>query len=358
MAIFHLAVKCMSRSAQCNAINAAAYRSGSRLQDDLSGQVFNYTRRLGVAHTEIFLPSEVSPIDRASLWNCAERAEKRRNSTVAREVVVALATELKMDQHVQLVQQFSKWLVSRYGFAVDAAIHRPTRKNDERNWHAHLICTTRVLRPTGLAEKCRVLDVRRTGSVEIKEWREHWAKLMNEALREQIIPARVDHRSHSKQGLNQIPTIKVGRGHGHRHRWLHNQRVRQQNVTLSNIDCSLTLLQQERARLDAELLRQLRTRQVATVMAARKSAEIQKHDDLTKLWVTENRIQFDVLRRQLQAQAQTHKPHQLKKRIDLPTVGVSVANPATAADIAIETGASENGGTQPESPAFWRERHR
>lgn len=358
MAIFHLAVKCLSRSSQCNAINAAAYRSGSRLQDDLSGQVFNYKRRLGVAHTQIFLPDEVSPIDRSTLWNYAERAEKRRNSTIVREVVVALPTELKMDQHVQLVQQFSRWLVGRYGFAVDAAIHRPTRKNDERNWHAHLMCTTRVLRPTGLAEKCRLLDVRRSGSAEIKEWREHWATLTNDALRSQEIPVRVDHRSHADRGLNRIPMTKVGRGPGHRHRWLHNQHVRQQNETLSNIDYSLTLLQQERARLDAELLRQRRIRQVATVMDARKSAEIQKHDDLTKFWLTENRIKFDVLRRQLQAQAQTHKPHQLKMRIDLPTVGLSVANPATAADIAKETGASENGGTQPESPAFWRERHR
>lgn len=358
MAIFHLAVKCMSRSAQCNAINAAAYRSGSRLQDDLSGQVFNYTKRLGVAHTQIFLPDEVSPIDRSTLWNYAERAEKRRNSTVVREVVVALASELKMDQHVQLVQQFSRWLVGRYGFAVDAAIHRPTRKNDERNWHAHLMCTTRVLRPTGLAEKCRVLDVRRTGSAEINEWREHWAKLMNEALREQIIPARVDHRSHAKRGLNQIPTVKVGRGPGHRYRWLHNQNVRQRNAELSNIDYSLTLLQQEGARLEAKLLRQGHVHQGETAMAARKSAEIQKHDDLAKFWLTENRIQLDVLRRQLQAQAQTHKPHRLKKKIDLPTGGVSVANPATAADTAIETGASEGGKTQPDSPTFWRERHR
>ena len=353
MAIFHLAVKCLSRSSQCNAINAAAYRSGSRLQDDLSGQVFNYTRRLGVAHTQIFLPDEVSPIDRSTLWNYAERAEKRRNSTIVREVVVALATELKMDQHVQLVQQFSRWLVGRYGFAVDAAIHRPTRKNDERNWHAHLMCTTRVLRPTGLAEKCRVLDVRRTGSVEIKEWREHWAKLMNEALRQQIIPVRVYHRSHAKRGLNQIPTVKVGRGPGHRYRWLHNQNVRQQNVKLSNIDYSLTMLQQERARLEAELLRQRHVRQVDAAIATRKSAEIQKNDELAKLWLSQNQFQFGLMRRQLQAR----KPNQLQSKVEFPTNSVSVGKPAIAADNLIETYASENDGTHPDYPAFWRERH-
>lgn len=148
--------------------------------------------------------------ERASLWNQAEAAEKRKNSTVAREVEVALPTELQAGQLRYLVQEYSQWLVKRYGVAVDWAIHAPHRHGDERNYHAHILMTTRILGPEGFAAKCRVLDAKETGSAEVRVMREQWAALVNRSLEQAGIEARVDHRRLEEQGIVRDPQIHAG----------------------------------------------------------------------------------------------------------------------------------------------------
>ncbi len=93
--------------------------------------------------------------DRASLWNTAERAETRSNARVAREYLIALPVELSPQQRVVLVRGFSQGLSDRYGYAVDLAIHAPRDfpGSDPRNFHAHLLTTTRVVAIEGLGAK-------------------------------------------------------------------------------------------------------------------------------------------------------------------------------------------------------------
>ncbi|MHA4875466.1 MobA/MobL family protein, partial [Enterococcus faecium] len=79
----------------------------------------------------------------AELWNQAEAAENRKNSQVARELLVALPHELTDAQRRELVDGIAGALVERYGVAAEAAIHRPGREGDERNHHAHIMFTTR-----------------------------------------------------------------------------------------------------------------------------------------------------------------------------------------------------------------------
>src|ERR1700744_26817 len=100
MAIIHIDIKSVRRSAGQRATAAAAYRAGERIRDERTGKLTNYSRRQDVTHKEIFLPSQLgdAPMewarDRASLWNAAESAEKRRNARVAREFQVTLPSEL------------------------------------------------------------------------------------------------------------------------------------------------------------------------------------------------------------------------------------------------------------------------
>src|SRR5579862_9770502 len=100
MAVFHLDIRPIKRSAGDKATAAAAYRAGERIKDERTGDLYDHSRRKDVRHTEIFCPSqfEKSPImwarDRASLWNTVEAAEKRKNSRVAREYQVTLPVEL------------------------------------------------------------------------------------------------------------------------------------------------------------------------------------------------------------------------------------------------------------------------
>ena len=186
--------------------------------------MFDYTRKCGVEHAEIVLPLEAAKRDinwardRQQLWNAAEVAEKRQDARVAREYEVALPQELTQAQRLELTRTFSQELANRYGCAVDFALHEPHREGDERNFHAHILTTTRQIEATGLGAKTSIewSDTDRAkrglscGKEEIAEIRERWAVLTNEKLQELGHESRVDHRSLEAQGIELEPTVHLG----------------------------------------------------------------------------------------------------------------------------------------------------
>ena len=205
MASYHLAVKTISRSAGRSATAAAAYRAGAAIECQREGVTHDYSRRSGVDHTQIVLPSDAPSwaSDRTALWNAAEAAETRKNSTVAREFEIALPVELSADLRQDLVLEFAREISDRHKVAVDVAIHAPGAEGDNRNHHAHLLLTTRQLGPEGLGAKTRELDVKTSG--EVDHWRERWAELQNLALERVGSAERVDHRSHAARGIEDQP---------------------------------------------------------------------------------------------------------------------------------------------------------
>lgn len=210
MAIYHLSVKTVSRSAGRSAVAAVAYRTAERLVDQRTGELHDYRRKGGVEFTELFLPKgapEWAHI-RDALWNAAEQAETRKNSTVAREFEIALPAELSAQQRERLARDLAREIVDRHRCAVDLAIHAPGKAGDNRNHHAHILLTTRRLGPQGFTEKTRELDDRK--SREVDRWRERFAQLQNERLREYGHEARVDHRSLEAQGIERQPTRHLG----------------------------------------------------------------------------------------------------------------------------------------------------
>ena len=156
MAIYHCNMSTVSRSSGRSAVAAAAYRTAEKLLNERDGELHDFTRRSGVAGSEIVLPEGADAdwaLDRSALWNAAEKAEKRKDSRVAREFEVSLPHELDADQRVALARAFAQHLADWYGAAVDMAIHEPHGKTDGRNHHAHLLMTTRQLAPDGLGTK-------------------------------------------------------------------------------------------------------------------------------------------------------------------------------------------------------------
>ena len=210
MASYHLSVKTISRSHGRSATAAAAYRAGARIADERTGVLHDYQRRRGVEAAVLVLPDTAPDwaSDRARLWNAAERAETRKNSTVAREFEIALPAELDAEQRQRLAVDFARELVAQHGCAADVAIHRPGRAGDHRNHHAHLLLTTRRLTAAGFTEKTRELDDLKTG--EIGRWRERFAEVQNARLREAGVEARVDHRSLEAQAIDREATIHLG----------------------------------------------------------------------------------------------------------------------------------------------------
>src|SRR3546814_12679002 len=214
MASFHLAVKAIGRSAGRSATAAAAYRAGVEITDERTGLVHDYTRKQGVEHSELMLPTDAPEwaADRERLWNAAELAETRKNATVAREYEIALPVELSADERRELALGLAREISERHGVAVDVSIHAPGREGDQRNQHAHLLTTPRRLGPEGLGEKTRELDQKQSGEGE--RWGERWAEKKKWALELANVPDRAVHRMHTRQGLEQEPTCP----HGHRER--------------------------------------------------------------------------------------------------------------------------------------------
>src|SRR3546814_12224475 len=134
MASFHLAVKAIGRSAGRSATAAAAYRAGVEITDERTGLVHDYTRKQGVEHSELMLPT-ASPewaADRERLWNAAELAETRKKATAAREDESALAGALPADERRELALGLARSISTRPGVGVVACINTPCSEEEQR----------------------------------------------------------------------------------------------------------------------------------------------------------------------------------------------------------------------------------
>jgi hypothetical protein len=209
---YHCSVKPVSRSAGRSVVAAAAYRLGECLHDERYATTHDYTRRRGVESSFTVTPADAPEWARhpESLWNAAERAETRKNSTLAREVELALPSLLSPEDRRSITEQFATALVERYQVAVSVAIHAPGRQGDDRNYHAHILFTTRELAPDGLGKKTRVLDDRKTGPQEVLKLRELAADIINKLLAAVNADIRVDHRSFKERGIDQEPMTHLG----------------------------------------------------------------------------------------------------------------------------------------------------
>ena len=238
MAVYFLNLKTFGRSGGSSAVSAAAYRAGERIRDERTGKTYDHTDRRDVLHKEIMLPGDLADEEvswakqRSELWNAAELAESRKNARVAREYLVALPAELDPEQRLDLVRGFSRELVERYRFALDLAVHAPRDfpGSDPRNFHAHLLATTREIAAHGLTAKTslELNDAKRyalglaPAIQELLYVRERWATVTNEALRDAHIDARVDHRTLAAQGIDREPYPHIPRAafemerHGYR----------------------------------------------------------------------------------------------------------------------------------------------
>ena len=212
MASYHLSVKSVSRATGRSAPAAAAYRTATRIENQRDGVVHDYTRRGGVEDAFLVVPKDAAwAQDRSALWNAAEGAEKRKDAKVAREYELALPHELNPAQRRALARGFAQEVVKRFGVAADTAIHAPHPEGDQRNWHAHVLTTTRVVTAEGMGAKTRELDVIQTSGPAVEALRALWAVRVNQALERAQVAERVDHRSLDRQGLGDlVPTQHLG----------------------------------------------------------------------------------------------------------------------------------------------------
>lgn len=260
MAIYHLHCKVFSRSKGQTAIAAAAYRSGTKLEDHELGTVSDYTKKKGIAFSEIELPSNAPKeyADREVLWNAVQEVEKSKDAQLCREFEIALPKELSLVEQIELVRTFAKSLVSE-GMIADYSIHD---KNDG-NPHVHILTTMRGIDDKGkwMSKQKKIYSLdeggnripiidKKTGQQKISNgrrqwkretlldtswnskeqllaWRKRWSDICNEAIdkknalieeenlavnlyAQQPEINHIDHRSYAEQGVNKTPTIHEG----------------------------------------------------------------------------------------------------------------------------------------------------
>ncbi|WP_416190522.1 MobA/MobL family protein [Neisseria sp. CCUG17229] len=185
------------------------------MHDQRTGLTHDYTKRARhqkIAHTQI-ISNLGTKIDRSELWNLAEMRENRKDARTAKEFVIALPHELDKQERQELAIAFAQHLVNRYDCVADVAIHAPSRAGDERNYHAHIMLTTRkaeldqqnnlVLTDKIDLElsnaKRKKLGLEPT-SKEILAIRQDWERIANAHLERAGIAERIDHRSYEEIG--------------------------------------------------------------------------------------------------------------------------------------------------------------
>ena len=150
--------------------------------------------------------------------------ETRKDARLAREVRVALPKELTHEQRLDLTRSFIKEHFVCMGMIADFALHdpQPHKGDNEDNFHAHILLTTRKANATGLHHiVTRDWNLKST----LDHWREQWAIVQNRFLKQYGHKARVDHRTLAEQrrdaiirgddnaarSLDRIPEIHVGK---------------------------------------------------------------------------------------------------------------------------------------------------
>lgn len=204
MAIYHFTADIVSRAKGQSVVAAAAYRSGTRMREDTTGILYDYTRKIGVEHTEILAPDPAPSwvSDRAQLWNTIEALEKRKDAQLARSIEIALPKELNEAAQLTLVREFVRREFVSKGMVADVAIHRDNANNP----HVHILLTLRRLGPKGFGLKERAWNQ----TARLQEWRLAWAETTNRHLAKEGLSIRIDHRTLKAQGLDLIPGRKIG----------------------------------------------------------------------------------------------------------------------------------------------------
>ena len=268
MAIYHCSIKLIGRSGGRSAVASAAYRSGEKLLNEETGITHDFTKKGGVVMSEILLPANAPKryLDRQTLWNEVQKVEKRSDAQLAREIEVALPSELTRTQQIECVRKFINDNFTSKGMIADWALH----DKGDGNPHAHIMLSVRAIDENEKWEKklksvfansrddkgrpvydsalpsynpkdkentakyrIPVLDENGNQKTRVRsgkgteylwerinipandwddhskaeEWRRSWAEHCNRYL---APDKQIDHRSYKRQGLDIEPTIHEG----------------------------------------------------------------------------------------------------------------------------------------------------
>ena len=186
-------------------VAASAYRSGAKLYDQRRAKYHDYTKKKGIVYTEILLPHNAPTYlqNREELWNEVESTEPRKDSRLAKDLILMLPRGLNLKQQITTTKKFLNRNFIKLEMGADIAIH----DKGDGNPHAHVLIPDRPIIQSGFASlKNRALNSKKM----LKKWRENWDKEVNNMLQKAGIVERSSHKTLYMQGIDREPTRPLG----------------------------------------------------------------------------------------------------------------------------------------------------
>ena len=143
--------------------------------------------------------------------NLKKNGDLKLTARLAKEFEIAFPHEVDADTRKRMLDELAQTLVKNHNVIVDAVIHAPHTKSgsDERNYHAHIMFTTRSINEQGeLGKKAR--EFNDDGKNLTLAYRELWANMVNQELEQIGTQERVSHLSYSDLKYDLEPTVHEG----------------------------------------------------------------------------------------------------------------------------------------------------
>ena len=224
-------VSAITRGSGHKAVAAAAYRSSEKLHDSKYQCDHDYSRKGGTVHSDIAVPENApawltekrGAAQREELWNEAERAEdsstRRKQAVIGKGFVCILPRELNEPQQIALMEEFAAGMAKR-GLVADWSLHQAEAADGEKNPHAHLAITTRLIDKQGFGKKWEPAGAPagkkpRWAYLDDKNllaaWRIEYAAAANHAYEAAGLDVRATEKGYEELGLDQKATAHKGK---------------------------------------------------------------------------------------------------------------------------------------------------
>ena len=162
MAIQFARIEIVGRSSGGNACCKGAYNARSKVTDMQTNITYNFSNKGDNVYHAMLLPEHADQKFNSvsEFTNEVERCEKRKDSQLFKDIVLALPDdkELSLQDRINITHLLIEkrgWVKEGLGVQVD--IHEP--HDGEKNWHAHLLVTTRRFKSDGLTFGLKATDL-------------------------------------------------------------------------------------------------------------------------------------------------------------------------------------------------------
>jgi len=231
----------VKRSMGHSAVEKASYISRSVLHCEYDGKDYRPKYHEDLVHSEIMLPENAPKeyMDRATLWNSVELAEKGKKAQLARMLKASLPNEWPYEMAVETVRDYVYRNFVSQGMCADWAVHDSMNSEGQRNLHIHVLLTMRPLTQDGKwgAKQRKVYALDENGNKirnrngkgykctsefttdwndrkKGKQWRKDLADTINAVNEREGIGGHWEYRSFKELGIEREPTIHLGPGAG------------------------------------------------------------------------------------------------------------------------------------------------